>query len=93
MGREKKEGAILWTPLLTLFAQMDTLVPKGLGVSTVWREGRKELEGSVSGSEIDIVGLFVGYFLWIGLRDDDGLMGWARNDGAILWTPLLTPLV
>ena len=71
---------------------MDTLVPKGLGVSTMWGEGRKKLKGSVSGLEIDIVGLFVGCFLWMGLRDDDGLMGWSRMDRAILWTPLLTPL-
>lgn len=61
-------------------------------VFTVWGEGQKKLEGSVSGSEIDIVGLFVGYFLRMGLRDDDALMGWSRIDRAILWTPLLTPL-
>src|SRR5712671_6422558 len=35
MGREKKECAILWTPPLTPFAQMDGLVPKGLGASTM----------------------------------------------------------
>jgi len=52
MGREKKERAILWTPPLTPFAQMDGLVPKGLGASTMWKEGRKELEGSPFGSEV-----------------------------------------
>lgn len=56
------------------------------------RDGLKKLEGLASGSEIDIVGLFAGYFHWMGSRDDDALMGWSILDRAILWTPLLTPL-
>jgi hypothetical protein len=33
----RNESAILWTPLLTLFVQMDTLAPKGPGFHHVER--------------------------------------------------------
>jgi len=68
----------MWTPSLTPFAQMDGLVPKGLGASTMWKEGRKELEGVT--------------FWFGGSRDNDALMDWARNLRArYCGTPLLTP--
>jgi hypothetical protein len=41
---------------------------KGAGGSTVWREGRKGLEGLVSGSEGDLVGFPVGPLFPDGFR-------------------------
>jgi hypothetical protein len=38
----RNESAILWTPLLTLFAQMDTLAPKGPGFH--------QMEGGLKGT-------------------------------------------
>jgi len=39
---------------------------KGAEVSTMWREGRKELEVLLSCSEIDLVGfLLVPFFGWV----------------------------
>jgi hypothetical protein len=54
--------------------------------------GRTESERSLLYSDGELLGLLVGPFLHTGSRDDDALTGRSRIDGAILWTPLLTPL-
>jgi hypothetical protein len=44
------ENAILWTPLLTPFAQMDILGPKGLGFLLYGGRVERDLKGTLADS-------------------------------------------
>jgi hypothetical protein len=54
---------------------------KGVRVSTMWREGRKGPEGSPFEAKGDLAG------------SSSRPFPFGDNEGAILWTPLLTPFV
>jgi hypothetical protein len=59
MGRQKMECAILWTPLLTPLAQMNTFAPKGAGFYSMGR--------ACKGTWYWIDGIFMYVWMWINL--------------------------
>jgi hypothetical protein len=63
------ENAILWTPLLTPFAQMDTLGPKGLGFLLYGGRAERDLKGHLPVRRVVLVGCLVGPLLFdLGLK-------------------------
>jgi hypothetical protein len=71
MDWEKNERAILWTPLLTPFAQIDRLAPKGLRFLLGGEGVERMLEGSPSSSESKLLGCPVDPLLQMGSREND----------------------
>jgi hypothetical protein len=59
---------------------MDVLGAKGLELLLKGERFERNFEVSLSSSEIDLEGFLVGPFLQMASRENDALMGWARND-------------
>jgi len=62
------ENAILWTPLLTPFAQMDILGPKGLGFLLYGGRVERNLKGHLPIRWVVFVGFLVGPPFHLGLK-------------------------
>jgi hypothetical protein len=62
------KNAILWTPLLTPFAQMDILGPKGLGFLLYGGRVERDLKGRLPNRRAVFVGFLVGLPFHLGLK-------------------------
>jgi len=79
------ENAILWTPLLTPFAQMDILGPWGLGFLLYGGRAERNLKGCLPVRWVVFVRFLVGPFvLDLGLREG-GLGSGVSSVDLLLW--------